>query len=75
MSVAVAVRINEVLRDHQTDLSTDSGFPVYSITKTLSAICILRLVLCVLHFAILAPPRRGRPVRTGRPAPPEIVSL
>jgi D-alanyl-D-alanine carboxypeptidase len=44
MPVAVAVRINGVLRDHQTDLSTDSVFPVYSITKTLTAICVLRLV-------------------------------
>ena len=44
MPVAVAVRINGVLRDHQTDLSADSVFPVYSITKTLTAICALRLV-------------------------------
>src|SRR6266571_477010 len=44
MAVAVAVRINGVLRDHQTDLSTDSVFPIYSITKTLTAICVLRLV-------------------------------
>jgi len=43
MPVAVAVRINGVLRDHETDLSTDSGFPIYSITKTLTAICALRL--------------------------------
>ena len=44
MPVAVAVRINGVLRDHPTDFSTDSIFPVYSITKTLTAICVLRLV-------------------------------
>ena len=44
MPVAVAVRINGVLHDHQTDLSADSVFPVYSITKTLTAICALRLV-------------------------------
>ena len=44
MPVAVAVRINGVLHDHQTDLSADSVFPVYSITKTLIAICALRLV-------------------------------
>jgi D-alanyl-D-alanine carboxypeptidase len=44
MPVAVAVRINGVLRDHQTDLSRDSVFPVYSITKTLTAICVLRFV-------------------------------
>ena len=44
MPVAVAVRINGVLRDHRTDLSTDSVFPIYSITKTLTAICALRLV-------------------------------
>lgn len=44
MSVAVAVRINGVLRDYPTELGTDSVFPVYSITKTLTAICALRLV-------------------------------
>jgi D-alanyl-D-alanine carboxypeptidase len=44
MPVAVAVRVNGVLRDYPTDLSRDSVFPVYSITKTLTAICILRLV-------------------------------
>jgi hypothetical protein len=43
MPVAVAVRINGVLRDHQSDLSTDCVFPVYSITKTLTARCVLRL--------------------------------
>jgi len=43
MSVAVAVRIDGLLRDHPSDLSADSGFPVYSITKTLTAICALRL--------------------------------
>jgi D-alanyl-D-alanine carboxypeptidase len=43
MSVAVAARINGVLHDHQTDLSADSVFPIYSITKTLTAICVLRL--------------------------------
>jgi D-alanyl-D-alanine carboxypeptidase len=44
MPVAIAVRINGVLRDHQTDLGRDSVFPVYSITKTLTAICALRLL-------------------------------
>ena len=44
MSVAVAVRIDGLLRDHPSDLSADSVFPVYSITKTLTAICVLRLV-------------------------------
>ena len=44
MPVAVAVRVNGVLRDHPTDLSPDSIFPVYSITKTLTAVCVLRLV-------------------------------
>jgi D-alanyl-D-alanine carboxypeptidase len=44
MSVAIAVRINGVLRDYQTDLDRDSVFPVYSITKTLTAICALRLL-------------------------------
>src|SRR5919106_1431880 len=44
MSVAVAVRINGLLSDHPSDLSANSVFPVYSITKTLTAICVLRLV-------------------------------
>ena len=42
MSISVAVRINGELRDHPTDLSSDSIFPIYSITKTLTAICALR---------------------------------
>ena len=41
--MAVAVRINGKLRDYPTDLSADSTFPIYSITKTLTAICALRL--------------------------------
>jgi D-alanyl-D-alanine carboxypeptidase len=41
--VSVAVRINGELRDYPTDLGTDSAFPIYSITKTLTAICVLRL--------------------------------
>jgi D-alanyl-D-alanine carboxypeptidase len=43
MPVAVAVRINGVLQEYQTDLGTDSVFPIYSITKTLTAICVLHL--------------------------------
>jgi D-alanyl-D-alanine carboxypeptidase len=44
MPVAIAVRVDGTLRDHPTDLGTNSVFPVYSITKTLTAICALRLV-------------------------------
>jgi D-alanyl-D-alanine carboxypeptidase len=44
MSVAVAVRINGVLCDQQSDFGPRSLFPVYSITKTLTAICALRLL-------------------------------
>jgi len=43
MAISVAVRINGELRDYPTDLSVDSTFPIYSITKTLTAICALRL--------------------------------
>jgi D-alanyl-D-alanine carboxypeptidase len=43
MGVSVAVRINGELHDYPTDLSSDSIFPIYSITKTLTAICALRL--------------------------------
>jgi CubicO group peptidase (beta-lactamase class C family) len=45
MPASVAVRINGVLREHQpTEIGVDSIFPIYSITKTLTAICALRLV-------------------------------
>src|SRR5687767_1666123 len=43
MGMSVAVRINGELRDYPTDLSADSTFPIYSITKALTAICALRL--------------------------------
>jgi CubicO group peptidase (beta-lactamase class C family) len=42
MAVSVAVRINGELRDYPTALSPDSIFPIYSITKTLTAVCALR---------------------------------
>ncbi|HZR22486.1 MAG TPA: serine hydrolase domain-containing protein [Vicinamibacterales bacterium] len=41
---SVGVRVNGRLRDVPTDLPTDAFFPIYSITKTLTAICVLRLV-------------------------------
>jgi D-alanyl-D-alanine carboxypeptidase len=44
MPVAVAARIDGNLRDCLADLSVDSVFPIYSVTKTLTAICALRLV-------------------------------
>ena len=43
MAVSIALRINGDLRDAQTDLSPETVFPIYSITKTLTAICALRL--------------------------------
>jgi len=41
--VSAALRINGELRPVQTDLPGDTIFPIYSITKTLTAICVLRL--------------------------------
>ena len=41
--VSAAVRINGELRSITTDLPADALFPIYSITKTLTAICVLRL--------------------------------
>src|SRR5215475_4658851 len=43
MAISTALRINGKLRDAQTDLSPETIFPIYSITKTLTAICALRL--------------------------------
>jgi len=40
---SVGVRINGALYPVATDLPIDSVFPIYSITKTLVAICVLRL--------------------------------
>jgi D-alanyl-D-alanine carboxypeptidase len=37
------LRVNGELRSLPTDLPADSVFPIYSITKTLTAICVLRL--------------------------------
>jgi D-alanyl-D-alanine carboxypeptidase len=41
--VSAAVRVNGELRSIQTDFPPDAVFPIYSITKTLTAICVLRL--------------------------------
>jgi len=41
--VSAAVRVNGELRSTDTDLPGDALFPIYSITKTLTAICVLRL--------------------------------
>jgi CubicO group peptidase (beta-lactamase class C family) len=35
--------VNGDLRSTPTDLPADARFPIYSITKTLAAICVLRL--------------------------------
>jgi D-alanyl-D-alanine carboxypeptidase len=43
MAASIALRISGELRDTQTDLIPEAVFPIYSITKTLTAICILRL--------------------------------
>jgi D-alanyl-D-alanine carboxypeptidase len=42
--VSAAVRVNGKLRPAPTDFPADAIFPIYSITKTLTAICVLRLV-------------------------------
>jgi D-alanyl-D-alanine carboxypeptidase len=41
--VSATVRVNAELRSTATDLPPDALFPIYSITKTLTAICVLRL--------------------------------
>ena len=41
---SAAVRINGELHSIPTDLPSHAIFPIYSITKTLTAICVLRLV-------------------------------
>jgi D-alanyl-D-alanine carboxypeptidase len=41
--VSAAVRVNGELRPTATDLAASALFPIYSITKTLTAICALRL--------------------------------
>ena len=42
--VSAAVRVNGELRSIATEFPADAVFPIYSITKTLTAICVLRLV-------------------------------
>jgi D-alanyl-D-alanine carboxypeptidase len=42
--LSTAVRINRELRPVPTDIPGDALFPIYSITKTLTAIAVLRLV-------------------------------
>jgi D-alanyl-D-alanine carboxypeptidase len=52
LRTAVAVRVNGQLRSTPADLPADALFPIYSITKTLTAICVLRLVEArSLHLA------------------------
>ena len=41
--ISTAVRVNGELGSTPADLPADALFPVYSITKTLTAICVLRL--------------------------------
>ena len=41
--VSAAIRVNGELRATAADLPADAVFPIYSITKTLTAICVLRL--------------------------------
>jgi D-alanyl-D-alanine carboxypeptidase len=43
MAVSIALRVNCDLCDAPADLSPETIFPIYSITKTLTAICALRL--------------------------------
>jgi D-alanyl-D-alanine carboxypeptidase len=42
--VSAAVRLNGELRPILTEFPVDAVFPIYSVTKTLTAICVLRLV-------------------------------
>src|SRR5947208_2297609 len=42
--IAATIRVNGELRSTPTDFEADAIFPIYSITKTLTAICVLRLV-------------------------------
>ena len=42
--MSAAVRINGEMRSVPADFPADAVFPIYSITKTLTAICVLRLV-------------------------------
>src|SRR4029453_5107371 len=42
--VSAAVRVNGELRSIATDFPAHAVFPIYSITKTLTAICVLRLI-------------------------------
>ena len=42
--VSAAVRVNGEIRSIPTDFPPRAVFPIYSITKTLTAICVLRLV-------------------------------
>ena len=42
--VSAAVRVNSELRSIATDFPAPAVFPIYSIAKTLTAICVLRLV-------------------------------
>ena len=41
--VSAALRVNGELRDAPTDFPADAIFPIYSITKTLTALCVLRV--------------------------------
>jgi D-alanyl-D-alanine carboxypeptidase len=57
---SIGIRINGALRPFATDLPTDAVFPIYSITKTLTAICVLRL--CERgEIAVDAPASRSLP--------------
>jgi CubicO group peptidase (beta-lactamase class C family) len=56
----ICAAVNGELRSAPTDLPADALFPIYSITKTLTAICVLLLV----EFGSL---RLGDPVRQWLP--------
>ena len=43
MAFSVAIRVDGELRDAPSELASDAFFPIYSVTKTLTAICALRL--------------------------------
>jgi len=58
--VSAAVRVNGELRSIQTDFPPHAVFPIYSITKTLTAICVLRLAE-IGRLRLVDPARRWLP--------------
>lgn len=68
--ISVAVRVNGELRATGSELPRNAVFPIYSITKTLTALCVLRL-------AETGPLRLGDSARQWLPEvdPPTAITL